>query len=233
VQKMIHREGIGDLLADGVKVAAKKIGKTAADFSVEAGGQELPMHDGRYDPGFSLHYVAEPTPGRHTIGSQLYYEMFELWEKIKTLPDPKLFYIKGSKYRLDSQKAAAAAACSRFMNVINGAGCCLFGAFLGTKRLPTFEWLNAATGWEKTPEDYLQIGGRIQTLKQAFNIKQGIEPKRVSINQRALGHPPLPEGANKGRQVTLEEVLSAYWEEFGWDKNTGKPLPETMNDLDI
>ena len=64
IEKMISRDGIGDLLADGVKVASEKIGRGSSEYAIHAGGQELPMHDPRYDPGYALHYSAEPTPGR-------------------------------------------------------------------------------------------------------------------------------------------------------------------------
>jgi aldehyde:ferredoxin oxidoreductase len=50
VRLMIAREGIGDLLADGVKAAAKRIGKASQEFAVTAGGQEPGMHDSRFDP---------------------------------------------------------------------------------------------------------------------------------------------------------------------------------------
>ncbi len=52
------------------------------------------------DPGFAVHYSVEPTPGRHTIGSQLYYEMFQLWKKVKGLPKkwPFQIYHKNSRY---------------------------------------------------------------------------------------------------------------------------------------
>ena len=36
---------------------------------MHAGGQELPMHDPKSDPGYGVHYIVEPTPGRHTVGS--------------------------------------------------------------------------------------------------------------------------------------------------------------------
>jgi len=223
VEKIIRREGIGDLLADGSRVAAQKIGRNAERLAMHAGGQELGMHDGRYDPGFALHYCVEPTPGRHTIGSQVYYEMFRLWEKIPDLPDVSLFYTKGSKYDSENEKIDAAAACSRFMNVLNGSGACLFGAFLGVKRLPLFEWLNAATGWHRSPAHYMDCGERIQTLKQAFNIKHGVEPKSFKANPRTLGRPPQTAGANAGRSVAVESMMRAYWQRFGWDPETGQP----------
>lgn len=233
IEKMIKREGIGDLLADGVKAAAEKIGKNAGRYAMHAGGQELPMHDGRNDPGFALHYSVEPTPGRHTMGSMMYYEMYQLWKKIKGLPKPGLIYSKDSKYTADAEKTIKAAACSKFMNVANGTGLCLFGALLGVHRLPIFEWLNAATGWKKTPEDYMEIGERIQTLKQAFNIKHSVTPKNLKPNKRTLGLPPQDEGANKGRSVDIDTLIRDYRAHFGWDVHTGKPFAKKLKDLGI
>jgi aldehyde:ferredoxin oxidoreductase len=233
VEKMVKREGIGDLLADGAKRAAQQIGKGADEMAIHAGGQELGMHDGRYDPGFAVHNVVEPTPGRHTIGSYMYYEMFQLWQRIPNLPDPSLVYFKGSKYRVSREKATMAAACSQYMNVINGAGGCLFGAFLGAHRIPIFEWLNAASGWDVSPAAYLTIGHRIQTVKQLFNIKQGILPRDISISRRVLGDPPQTEGANKGRTVPLEKLRRYYWREMGYDMESGVPTAACLAQLGL
>jgi aldehyde:ferredoxin oxidoreductase len=223
VEKMIRREGIGDILADGSRKAAERIGKGSIRYAMQAGGQELPQHDGRNDPGYSVHYSVEPTPGRHTMGAQMYYEMFQLWKKVKGLPRPPLFYFKSRKYRADEEKAVTAAACSKFMALANGAGLCMFGLFLGSKRIPTFEWLNAATGWNRSPEEYMAIGARIQTLKQAFNVRHGIDPRSIRIGDRAAGTPPQSEGANRGRSVDLDRMMGDYWRQFGWDPRTGKP----------
>ena len=193
------------------------------------------MHDGRMDPGFALHYSVEPTPGRHTVGAYLYYEMFQLWKKVGGIPKklPFQLYFKGSRYKASERKAQESAACSKYTNVVNGAGICLFGAFLGIKRTPTFDWINAAMGWDKTPEEYMEIGERIQTLKQMFNIKQGIDPKANKLSDRALGRAPLTRGANKGRAVGIEKLMSNYWDQFGWDTATGKPTPKCLDRLGI
>lgn len=233
IKKMVSRSGIGDLLADGTKIAAKKIGKGSMEFAIQAGGQEPAMHDGRNDPGFNVHYSLEPTPGRHTLGAHLYYEMFQLWKCVKGLPKPKPLFMKSSKFKIDVEKAMTAAACSKFMSLSNGAGMCMFGLFIGAKRVPTFDWLNAATGWQLTPEDYMTIGERIQTLKQSFNIKHGIEPRDNFISSRALGKIPQKEGANKGRSVDVEKIAPDYWNQFGWDAATGKPKDETLKKLGI
>jgi aldehyde:ferredoxin oxidoreductase len=233
VEKMVRREGIGDLLADGVKRAAEKIGGDASTFAVHAGGQELGMHDGRFDPGFALHNVVEPAPGRHTTGSYMYYEMFQLWRVISSLPDPSLIYSKRSKYKANREKAAMAAACSQYMNVVNGAGCCLFGAFMGAHRIPVFDWLNAASGWEHSPEAYLITGHRIQTVKQLFNIKQGVSPANVGISKRVLGEPPQTEGANKDVSIPITKLRRYYWSAMGYDPTTGIPTKETLARLQL
>ena len=233
IRKMVDREGIGDILADGSKVAAAKIGRGAEECTVHAGGQEPAMHDGRGDPGFNVHYSVEPTPGRHTIGAHLYYEMFQIWKRVKGLPKPNLLYMKGSKYKINKEKAQASAACSKFMSMGNGAGMCMFGLFIGAKRIPTFDWLNAATGWTFTPEEYMTIGERIQTIKQNFNIRHGIEPRKNFISSRAQGKIPQKKGPNKGRFVDVEKLAADYWEQFGWDRTNGKPKEETLKKLGI
>jgi aldehyde:ferredoxin oxidoreductase len=70
-KKLAKREGFGDVLADGVRVAAKKIGKGADQYAMHVGGQELPMHDPRletsaYNRTCQLMYIVDATPARHT-----------------------------------------------------------------------------------------------------------------------------------------------------------------------
>jgi aldehyde:ferredoxin oxidoreductase len=70
-EKLVKREGLGDILADGVKIAAEKIGKGADKFAVHIGGQELGMHDPRLPRGnqpVAARFQMDATPGRHTAG---------------------------------------------------------------------------------------------------------------------------------------------------------------------
>jgi len=231
IDLMVKREGIGDLLADGSRKAAQHFGQESMKYSMQSGGQELAMHDPRNDPGFGLHAVVEPTPGRHTIGAYLYYEMYKLWTRVKTLPAVKpMFYPKKIKYTADAEKATWAAACSQFTSLINGAGGCIFGAFLGANRYPLFEWLNASTGWTKSPEEYMRIGWNIQSLRQEFNARQGVKLNHA-INDRPMGRPPLTEGANKNAQVKIEELTTLYWQQLGWDAN-GRPFGNDIRALE-
>jgi len=69
-EKMARHEGLGAILAQGIKVAAEKIGRGADRFAVHAGGQEMGMHDPKlagFNGMFSAAtYQMDATPGRHT-----------------------------------------------------------------------------------------------------------------------------------------------------------------------
>ena len=73
-EKLARREGFGGVLADGVKLAAERIGKGAGEFAVHIGGQELGLHDPKFDFPFfrgkptAARYQMDATPGRHTSG---------------------------------------------------------------------------------------------------------------------------------------------------------------------
>ncbi|MBN2239516.1 MAG: aldehyde ferredoxin oxidoreductase family protein [Dehalococcoidales bacterium] len=68
--RIARREGLGDILADGVKVAAEKIGKGAEKYAVHIGGQEPGMHDpklgGVWGETATARFQLDATPGRHT-----------------------------------------------------------------------------------------------------------------------------------------------------------------------
>jgi aldehyde:ferredoxin oxidoreductase len=70
LEKIAKREGIGAIFADGVKAAAKRIGRGAEKYAVQVGGQEVGMHDPKLGGGFSAgaRYQMDATPGRHTQG---------------------------------------------------------------------------------------------------------------------------------------------------------------------
>ena len=79
----------------------------------------------------------------------------------------------------------------------------------------------------------MEIGARIQTLRQLFNIKQGYDPAAVKLPKRMAGEPPLTNGPLKGVKLRNDEQVALHWKAFGWDEKTGVPLPETVEALGI
>jgi aldehyde:ferredoxin oxidoreductase len=197
---------------------------------MEVGGQEVPMHDPRLDPGFGVIYQAEATPGRHTIASHMYGELMALDEKF-----PWLGKLPALGWKSDRQKADKGrflAVNTAYTNAANSAGLCLFGLIVGGD-IPVFDWINAATGWTKSNDEYLEIGHRILALRQAFNLREGIDPRSVRLPDRILGKPPLKRGPLAGVTLDNEALLEDYYRNLQWDPATGRPTDERLNQLGL
>ena len=225
-EMIINREGFGDILADGVKRAAEKIGKNSAAFAIHAGGQELPMHDSRLDPGYGLAYQCEPTPGRHTISCFLYANLFS----VKKMFPEVARMIRGAKGKM-AKNVQLYKAGTFYMQLINSCGICLFGAL--TSRIPIVEYLNAVTGWDLSADDYFKTGERILSLRKAFNVREGIRPEDQKLNDRARGKPPLTEGPLKKVTIDMDALQGEFFQAVGWDRATGGPTLKQMKELGI
>jgi len=232
VKKIIAREGIGDLLADGVRVASRKIGKGSERFAVHAGGQELPAHDPKIDPMLGVVYSADPTPGRHTTSGGLYYRSSSIWEYISWLPAYKK-ELKADEHIPSDYEALKNKAMTAYKMIVDGTGACYYGMLTGEQHLRLFEYLNGATGWDKTPDEYLEIGIRIQNMRQMFNARHGVDLKQFRIHDRAVGNPPLKDGPNKGTTLRIDEMIPLYYRAWGWNEQTGRPRNDTVEELGL
>ena len=229
LDKMIKREGFGDILADGCKVAANKIGKGSEKYAMHVGGQEVPMHDPRLNPGWGTTYVTDPTPGRHTQAGLGYEELgLSLVDK-NLLSDYNLPKQKKHDYDKKGKKSVLV---SNFGQIINCAGLCVFH-FVIEPKYPLVDYMNAATGWDLTYEELMTTGMRIQTLRQLFNVREGVTPKDFALPDRVIGKPSMSDGPIKGITVNIDTLKSDYFKEQGWDYNTGIPSEERIRELSL
>lgn len=233
VKKMISREGIGDILADGVRMAVGRIGRGSEKYAVHAGGQEPGMHDPRLDPIMGVHFSADPTPGRHTVGAGLYYNYMRLWEDVSWAPRVRNRSLKSEDYKASDENGLKSAAGSCCKQLVDGAGGCMFAAITGIPNWRIFDYLNASTGWNKTPDEYMEIGRRMQTLRQMFNIREGVDPISFKMSDRIVGVPPLKDGPNAGKTVPIQDMMGYHWKHLGWDSETGIPTREIVEKLGL
>jgi len=227
LKKIAMREGIGDMLADGVKKAAERLGKGSEEFAIHAGGQELPAHDPRYDPGFAVIYSAEPTPGRHTITSLGFGELQDIDARFMGKRDMFTTFSKRYQY---SGKGKFLQLGSTLTQVGNGAGLCLFGLQMG-KPMPVFEYLNATTGWDWSDDQWMAAGVRIENIRKAFNVREGIDLEKTKCTPRVVGNPPLADGPNAGITIDEDTMLREFHEAYGWEYPSGKPLESKLKEL--
>lgn len=230
VRKMIEREGFGNAIADGVKRASERFG--GKEYAMHIGGQEPGMHDARNDPQLGVHFVAEPAPGKHTVGMSLEYGAMSLCDICSWAP-PATLHPKSRDLEDSETLALASKANACYTMLVDGAGGCYYGEMMGVHMWKLVDYLNAAEGWNYDGDHYMQIGERIQTLRQLFNVKQGYDPSAVRLPDRMAGNPPLSSGPLKGISLRNREQVSSHWRAFGWDEKTGIPLPETIAKLGI
>ena len=230
VKKMVAREGFGDALADGVKRASERFG--GKEYAMHVGGQEPGMHDARNDPQLGIHFVAEPAPGKHTVGMGIEYGAMSLCDICSWAPPARL-HPKSRDLEDTEELALISKANACYTMLVDGAGGCYYGQMMGVHMWKLIDYLNAAEGWDYDGDHYMEIGERIQCLRQLFNIKQGFDPAAVKLPDRMQGIPPLPSGPLKGITLKNKEQVAAHWRAFGWDEKTGVPLRSTVERLGI
>ena len=215
VKKIAYRKGLGNLLAEGVRRASKKIGDGSERFAMHVKGLEIPGYDPRGAFGMALAYA---TSDRGACHQRAWTVRAEIEGKL----EPR-FSTKG-RARFVKETQDERAMC--FSLVL-----CDF-APLEVKHF--VELLNKATGFNFTVEDYLKTGERIWNLTRLFNVREGITRKDDTLPPRFMEE-PLPEGTTKGQVVTkemLDEMLDEYYALRGWDKN-GVPTEEKLKELGL
>jgi len=217
-EKLAKREGFGAVLADGVQVAAEKIGKGSEKYAIHIQGQELPAHDPKLGYHFATTYRLDPTPARHTQGS-------EGTAPPGLLPD---FDSKSFSGRGEAHKRG-----SNFNHTMNSSGMCMFMYM----SLPTVDvvtnFMSAVTGWDVTTDELLKAGERIANMRHAFNLREGLNPLQFNVPDRMLGRPPQKEGPMAGVTVDEDTMVKEYLAAMDWDAKTTKPSKKKLEELGL
>jgi aldehyde:ferredoxin oxidoreductase len=225
VIELLHRigkrEGIGDLLADGIRPAVAKLGPKAEPFATEIGGEELPMHDAKFQPEHFTTYKLDPTPSRHTL-----YEGTSRVEAAWAVP-PAPRDKAETAGRGEHHKAAL-----EYMHVVNSIGTCMFITFSGPNgRIP--EWINAVTGWDVTHDELRKTGERIANLRMAFHLRDGDNPAQRRVPGRLVGDPPLEAGPHAGFTIDVETMQRELLAACDWDQETCVPSRAKLEELGL
>ena len=93
-----------------------------------------------------------------------------------------------------------------------------------TGGLPWVDMVNALTGWEVDQKELLLCGERIQNLRNAFNVREGIRPADFQAHPRMKGEGdgPLEAGPLAGVRAPLEQLKRDYYQAMDWDPGTGR-----------
>jgi aldehyde:ferredoxin oxidoreductase len=224
IEKIAYRRDIGDVLAEGVREAARRIGGEAEEFAIHVKGLEIAYHDPRAFTNMAVNYATANRGGCHL-------EALSYWNGYGVL-HPDLGYSETlAHHESNAEQAKLAYDYQNYMSVYNPLGLCKFIAkgLVGPER--TAQIVNSALGWDWTVEDVLTTGERLFQLKRLINLRLGITAKDDTLPRRLLTQ-PRPSGDAAGVLPDLEVMLPVYYQLRDWDE-TGAPRQARLEQLGL
>ena len=218
IEKMGKREGIGDILAEGVKTAGEKIGNGAEKLAQHIKGVEVTGYDLRCLKTAALGFAVSFRGADHNRHGAY------------------AFDVKGKVNRLVAEKGRGKMVkdMEDVYTLIDSFIVCKFSRGTYYKELEDMTKLyTLVTGIEMTPEEMKRSGERINNVARLFNIREGLGRKDDTLPYKVMHQPIQDEGPSKGAYVTQEELdllLDDYYMARGWTRE-GVPTIEKLKEL--
>jgi len=223
VRLMGEMEGLGQVLADGVKAASARIGRGAERYALEVKGLEVPAHEPRRFKSMGLGYATANRGACHMQGLANCIERGLLMPEYGLSQALDGFAIEG--------KAAVTVLYQNLCSALDALGLCKFPVFGVTSFDLIAEAYTHLTGWEIDRQGILAAGGLIYDLKRAYNVSCGVKPSDDRLPERFTKE-ALPDGFAKGQVCELNPMLEEYYQLRRWNKQTGAPEDERLRALD-
>jgi len=218
IEKIGKREGIGDILAEGVKIAGEKIGKGAEKLAQHIKGVEVTGYDLRCLKTAALGFAVSFRGADHNRHGAY------------------AFDVKGKVNRLIVEKGRGKMVkdMEDQYTIVDSLIVCKFSRGTYYKELEDMAKLySLVTGFEVTAEEMRLSGERINNVARLFNVREGLGRKDDTLPYKVM-HLPVPdEGPSKGAYVSQKELdflLDDYYEARGWNKE-GIPTKEKLKEL--
>jgi aldehyde:ferredoxin oxidoreductase len=235
IERIARRQGIGDLLAEGSRKAAEKIGDQAEEFAMHVKGMEFPLHDVR---GMKGHGLGIATSNRGACHLQVETDdMFE-GQLDADIGIDEAAFPKEYRDRLytGQEKVKIVKIIGDLFAAFDSLVICKWTTYPcgGYKTRTIADVVATATGWDFTVNELIETGERVFNLCRAFNVREGITRKDDTLPQRFTE--PLPEGPYKGEafaQDEFEKMLDHFYRLRGWNKKTGIPTRDKLESLEL
>lgn len=211
VEQLLERigedEGFGHLLAQGAHALAEEFG--APELAAQVNGLEIAYHDPRGASGMALVYATSPRGGCHNQGPFYLVEMGQSREDVGVEFYPR---------QAGVEKVPAVVNHQNWNAVLNALVGCIFA------NTAAEDWLgltNAATGFDYSLGDLIEVGRRSWDLRRAINRRLGLRKEGERLPAHLMQ--PLGEGGAAGYVPPLDDMLDAYYRAREWDPKIGGP----------
>lgn len=203
IERIAERSREGDLLAEGSRIAAEKIGQGSAAFAPQVKGLELPGYEPRALQSMALGFAVGTRGADHNRSGAYQADFSEEVDRMNlTASDVR--------HAIETENEAAIMDSLILCKFLRGA--------LADRMGEMAEMLRCVTGWDVTREELERTAGEIVTAKKRFNISQGWTPEEDTLPERFLST-ALESGQSAGARLTrerLEELVRAYNLARGW-----------------
>lgn len=234
VKKIANREGFGNTLADGVKIASKKIGRGSEKYAMHVKGMEIAAQDGRAQKSMAIAHATSVRGADHLRHCTFLDESPGMANVIEQRFGSQ--YLPEMSDRLAVKyKGILAKGCEDIATIINSLPICTSG---GPFWPPVMWWkelvavYNTVTGMDVTIDDFKKTAERILNLKRAYNIRLGLTRSDDYLPERFLKE-PAPDGPCKGHVVDIKRLVDDYYKERCWDLKTGLIPKEKLESLGL
>lgn len=225
VRKMAYREGIGDLLAEGSKKAAEKLGGNALDYAFQVKGLEMASCGVRASKGEAVVHATSPRGADHLRPYASVIDAFGYLDEELGIANKKNPLEDGHKDWVKPLQELSMAT--------NLLGACLFASIcLAVKGSTWASLYTAVTGRPLSLQDLLKAAERVINMERMINARYGFDRKADTLPKRLLKE-PAADGVGQGQVVDLAKVLDSYYTSMGWDLKTGLPTRQTLNALNL
>jgi aldehyde:ferredoxin oxidoreductase len=232
LDKIANRQGIGDLLADGVKRSSERIGCGSDHFAIHVKGLEWSGYECRNAPSMMLAYLTADVGAHHNRAWVLGHDLAGSWTSVHDLivsgaekeKQPKgIVTEKCAEYVIESQHVRP---------IFDALGTCRLQMMeLGFEVENYSELFYFITGQKKNWQDLLKISERIWQLTRAFSVREipGFD-RHWDFPPPRLYKDPIQNGPSEGyflSEQDIQNLLTWYYKARGWDEN-GIPTRETL-----
>jgi len=233
VRMISLREGIGDMLSEGVKIAFERLGGGSEKYAIHGKGLEAPAHDPRSGKALGITYG---TANRgmchiHPLEGSAYDSLKLDWGLMKYgVPNPNTIDRWDEKGKGKIVKILQDALI--IPDILNT---CKFFMYSGIYIDHLSELLSAITGWNIGGQELLKIGERVINLQRLFNIREGFRRDDDLLPERMKQKPAFGFYKNEDRCAIkdFEGMLDEYYKTRGWDTKTGIPTKEKLLELEL
>jgi len=233
--KMIaHREGVGDLLANGTAQAAREVGGESWKWAIQANGLEQSRVDTRVAKAYALAFAVNPRGPDHLHAQPM--AEFGRYPEARRLVEKLLGSDKYCNSTSTEGKAELVRWHEDMFAVTDSLGICSFATTSSyiIDESSLIGLVRATLGVEFSEAELLRAGQRTVVLERCFNLRE--DKFRQDILPWRIMHEPVAEGPHKGNVNSPDELkamLKQYYELQGYDPETGYPTLELLSSLDL